>query len=139
METVLIDIGVFHHIGVVTNSISQATKVYQRLGLQPMFEPDVCDLGRRIKLNLLFKENHPTVELIEPIDAQSPVTRILKQFGSNCYHTCYHVAKLDQSIKNLRKAQFVLISEPSPAILFEQKRVAFLFNKSIGLIEILEE
>jgi methylmalonyl-CoA/ethylmalonyl-CoA epimerase len=139
METLSVNIGNFHHIGVVTHDIVQATKVYNVFGLKSILSSSVKDFDRFIEIDILGKPGHPLVELIEPIDERSPVNRLLKQFGSNCYHTCYEVDDLGESIEMLRKQQFVLVCEPSSAVLFGHRQVAFLFQKYIGLVELLQK
>ena len=52
------------------------------------------------------------------------------------YHICYEVKNIQKSIDSFKNS--ILISPPKEAILFNNKKVAFLYTP-IGLIELLGE
>jgi hypothetical protein len=58
--------------------------------------------------------------------------------GQFLYHLCYLTEDLDRVISRLVGDGCVLVSGPSPAVLFDGNRVAFLLGP-LGLIELLEE
>jgi len=67
------------------------------------------------------------------------VNRTLAAVGVSPYHICYTVADIELTVKELRRQQkFVLVAKPVPACALENKRVAFLYKKEVGLIELLE-
>ena len=80
----------------------------------------------------------PTVELLAPQDEHSPVNRILEKNGVIPYHTCYIVDNVEDAVKELRKMKYVMVSKPEEAVAINNCRVCFLFNKNIGLIELVE-
>lgn len=54
------------------------------------------------------------------------------------YHICYLVDNIDSTVNELRKKKYILVSNPEKAIAIQNSRVCFLFNKNVGLIELVE-
>ena len=66
------------------------------------------------------------------------MARTLATAGVTPYHMCYEVQDIAQAIGELRDQRFLLVSGPVPACAMEDRRVAFLFQKNTGLIELVE-
>jgi methylmalonyl-CoA/ethylmalonyl-CoA epimerase len=126
----------FHHIGLAVKDIDKTAAVYQIGGYE--ISDIIFDPIQNVNICWLTKEGMPTVELLAPVDNQSPVCKILEKNGVTPYHTCYVVENIDQAIAELRKLKYVLVSKPVEAIAIHNCRVAFLHNKHIGLIELVE-
>jgi methylmalonyl-CoA/ethylmalonyl-CoA epimerase len=45
---------------------------------------------------------------------------------------------MEEAIKELRKMKYLLLSSPVPAPAISNYKVAFLYNKKVGLIELVE-
>lgn len=127
---------VFHHIGVAVKSIEETSAMYvaggySRSGVtfDPVQSVNICWLNRT---------GMPLVELLEPVDASSPVNLTLEKNGVAPYHFCYAVDNLDDAVASLRRQRYVLVSKPAAAPAINGSRVAFLFNKNVGLIELVE-
>ena len=78
------------------------------------------------------------MELLEPLDEQNPVARTLATVGVTPYHICYEVEDIEATIAELRGQRFLLVNGPVPACAMENKRIAFLYQKNTGLIELVE-
>lgn len=74
-----------------------------------------------------------------PQDEKSPVNKILEKNGVTPYHTCWIVSNIEDAARQLRKQRYVMVSKPADAVAFCGSRVAFFFNKAVGLIELVEE
>ncbi len=85
-----------------------------------------------------MKSNKLLIELISPNNKYSPVQNIIKRNGNTPYHLCFCTENIALKIKELRKNKYTLIESPNPAIAFNNRLVAFLYNKDIGIIELLE-
>ena len=129
----------FHHIGIACKSIKKSIIPYKLIGYSLLNDKIVIDNIQKVKLCILQKKSHPLIELVEPNDAKSPVSRILKVNGATPYHTCYEVDNIQIAIQKLKSNGFRLITPPVPAILFDNRRVCFLYNNDIGTIELLEK
>mgnify|MGYP006183290671 CR=1 FL=1 len=125
-----------HHIGYAVLDLESSIKIFNKLGFS--VDSEICiDYKRDVKI--VFMSNYTyTIELISPITSNSPVTRILKKNGSTPYHICYYTDNIDKKITELRKEGFILIESPEPAQAIENKKVSFLINKHVGVIELIE-
>ena len=57
----------------------------------------------------------------------------------NHFHfSCWETENIEEEIEKLKKLDSFLVSEPKEAILFQNKKVAFLMT-NIGLVELVEE
>ena len=127
---------VFHHIGIACRDIDKTREFY--LGLGYTASPVVDDPLQHVRICFLDKEGAPRLELLQPLDDQSPVARTLATAGVTPYHFCYEVRNINEAIAALRTKRFLLVSGPVPACALGDRRIAFLYNKNNGLIELVE-
>lgn len=127
----------FHHIGIATNSIDNTSKYYINAGYSA--SAVVLDPIQNVNICFLSKEEMPTVELLEPVDEKSPVFKIVKSTGVTPYHCCYLVVNIEEAIVELRRLGFVPLSKPVPAIALGGRSICFMYSRSVGLIELLNE
>lgn len=126
----------FHHIGVAVKDISATAAVYVTGGYKQ--SDTIFDSIQNVNICWLTKENMPVVELLEPVDETSPVNKILEKNGVTPYHTCYIVDEIELAMKELRKMKYIVVSKPAEAVAIHGCKVCFLFNKNVGLIELVE-
>lgn len=126
----------FHHIGIAVKDIDSTAAIYENGGYR--MSNIIFDPIQDVNICWLTKEGAPIVELLAPVDEKSPVNKILEKNGVTPYHCCYVVDSIDESVSELRKQKYVMISKPAEAMAFCGNRVCFLFNKNVGLIEIVE-
>ena len=98
----------------------------------------IFDTVKNVNICWLTKDGMPTVELLAPVDESSPVCKILGKNGVTPYHTCYIVENIDDAVADLRKQKYVLVSKPAEAVAIHNCKVAFLHNRHVGLIELVE-
>ena len=127
----------FHHIGIACFDINETKAFYELMGY--VASPIIDDSIQDIRISFLKKEGSPMLELLAPIDEKSPVNRILDTQGVTPYHICYEVDDIDAMMTLLRKQhKLVRVSKAAPACAIDNRRVAFLFRKDVGLIELVE-
>ena len=127
----------YHHVGIAVFDIVAAKLFYETLGYVP--SNVIYDPVQNVYICFLRHESMPLLELLQPKDESSPVSRTLRTNGVTPYHICYEVDSLEESLAELRKQRFIMVKKPSQAVALENKRVCFLFNKDVGLIEIVEK
>lgn len=128
----------FHHIGVACYDIEKTFAHYESIGY--MKNDIIFDPLQNIKICFLIHvKNLPCIELLAPVDCNSPVWGTLKKIGVGPYHICYAVPNIEEAIKKLRDNKYLLVSKPKPACAIENREVAFLYHNDVGLIEILED
>ena len=128
---------IFHHIGVATKSITSTSMIYVNAGF--CHSDIIEDNIQGVKVSFLSKNEMPRIELVEPLKPDSPVNLILKKNGTTAYHFCYEVEDIFLAIEKLKENKFVALSKPVPAKAFDNRKICFLYNKDIGLIELLEK
>jgi len=127
----------FHHFGIACRDIDKTAEAYTAFGYKK--DAVVFDPLQNINICFLRHPTMPLVELLAPIDEHSPVVQILEKNGVTPYHTCYVVENLEQSIKELKRMRYVIVSKPKEACAIENRRVAFLYNSDMGLMELVEK
>jgi methylmalonyl-CoA/ethylmalonyl-CoA epimerase len=128
---------IYHHTGVATKDIEITSAFYKNIGYSQ--SQIVIDEIQNVRICFLSKKNSPLVELVEPINDRSPVNEILKKNGNIPYHFCYEVDGLTEAILEMKKSGFIKIINPVPAKAFNNRLICFLYNKDVGLIELLEK
>lgn len=126
----------FHHIGVAVNDIEATALTYEQGGYKR--SDSIFDPIQNVNICWLTKKGMPTIELLAPVDETSPVNKTLEKNGVTPYHTCYVVENIEEAVMQLRKQKYVMVSKPAEAVAFCGSRVCFLFNKNVGLIELVE-
>lgn len=128
----------FHHIGYVTDSIANTSAPYVQAGYQAT--PTIDDEIQRVKICFLTKDGMPRVELIEPIDEQSSVNKILKKNGVAPYHVCYEVDDINAVVDELVDVQgYIPLFRPVEAIALDNKLICYLYKKEVGFIELVNK
>lgn len=127
---------IFHHIGIAVNDIEETAFFYLAAGYEKT--ETVYDPAQNVHICFLKKEGMPMLELLAPHDETSPVFNTLQKNGVTPYHCCYEVNDIEEAIAKLRKMHYVATSKPVPAVAIEDRRVCFLYNKRVGLIELVE-
>ena len=125
-----------HHVGYLAKNIEKTEKKFFELGYE-VEQATKYDEIRDIKIEFL-KNGDYRVELIEPMGENSPMYPLLKRFKNSPYHFCYEVDDLDAAVKELESKRYTVIQEPNIAPCIDGKRVAFLNNISMGIIELVE-
>ena len=126
-----------HHIGYLVKSIEESSQCFIDLGYLP--ETDIMDDETR-DIRLLFMVNEGyRVELVEPASKNSRFWTLLKRFKNVPYHICYEAENIRQEIKELEQKGFAVTQPPEVAPCIEGRKVTFMQNPFIGIIELLEK
>jgi methylmalonyl-CoA/ethylmalonyl-CoA epimerase len=113
------------HVGIAVDDLENAVSFYRDvLGIEP-HPPEVVD-GARI-LTLPFGDAQ--VELLQPLEAESPVGRFLAKRGPGIHHICYRVPDLDAAVQACRAAGYRLVDQV-PRTGAAGRRIAFIHPKS---------
>ena len=130
------DLLTFHHIGIACREIGKTVEFYLSQGYTAADVVD--DPLQHVRVCFLDKPGAPRLELLEPLDEENPVSRTLASVGVTPYHICYEVQDIEEAVASLRRQRFLLVNGPVPACALDNRRVAFLFQKNTGLIELVE-
>ena len=125
------------HIGVAVEQIEPALALYgDRLQMRLAHREVVREQGVEAVL-LDVGENH--IELLAPLDSDTPVGRFLQKRGPGLHHVAYQVSDIDATLAKLKQAGLPLIDE-QPRVGIRGSRVAFMQPRAMQgvLTEIVE-
>lgn len=125
-----------HHIGYLVKHIDKAASAFERLGYAAASET-ILDNYRKVHIRFMEKDGY-RIELVSPADNSSVVSGLMKKYKNSPYHLCYETPDLDASLASLTSGGFASIDTPAPAPALQDRRVAFLMNPFLGMIELLE-
>ncbi len=118
-----------NHIGIAVRSIDEMRAFYEDvLGARYEGEETVPDQGVRVGF---FLVGDVRLELLEPIDDESPVARFIERRGPGLHHIACAVDDLDARIAQLKTRGVRLIDEDARSGAHHM-RIAFLHPKASG-------
>jgi methylmalonyl-CoA/ethylmalonyl-CoA epimerase len=118
------------HIGYVVKDIHNAINIFYSMGFSTVKAP-VFDSIQNLWIALIQNENQ-MIELISPDEHRaSVVNRFLSANGPTPYHLCFRTESIEKENRKLIAQGFRMISEISPAIVFDGKRVVFLYHQDM--------
>ena len=125
-----------HHIGYLVKKIEMARQTFLSLGYH--IEQDIVyDDIRKVNICFLSRDGY-RIELVSPASEDSVVSGLIRKYKNCPYHICYETTDIETAAGELAANGFIAIDTPTPAPALENRRVAFLTNAAIGMIELLE-
>jgi hypothetical protein len=127
----------FHHFGLAVREPEEAFRYLQSIGYSDGLS--VFDPLQRVNLAMRHHPLMPDVEVIWPGPAPSPIDKMIKRSGAMIYHICYTCTDPQAVLAALHEAEVdtVLVSPPTPALLFGGRAVSFHMVSGFGMIELL--
>ena len=125
------------HIGIAVRSIAEKLPLYKDfLGLELGGIEELPERGLKVAF---LKVGDTRIELLEPLNENSQISKFLEKKGEGIHHIAYHVDNIDEALENAKSMGFKPLSdEPQPGA--GGTRVVFLHPKTTGgvLIEMVE-
>jgi methylmalonyl-CoA/ethylmalonyl-CoA epimerase len=128
---------IFHHLGIATRDIEATYGIYKKLGYE--LSDVKTETSQNVRIGFLSKIGSPAIELVEPINIDSPVSKILQYSGTTPYHTCYRVNNIQQAVEELEQLNFRLLFEPTSTEAMDKGLFCYLFSIETGLIELYQQ
>jgi methylmalonyl-CoA/ethylmalonyl-CoA epimerase len=127
----------FHHVGVACRDIEREVPSYLHLGFERegmVFE----DPAQRIR-GLFLTLGSYRVELLQALVAgePSPLDTYLRQ-RTKLYHEAFLADDLELASAHLVDAGAIVSVPPVPAVAFDGRRITFLMQRNMNLIELIE-
>lgn len=125
------------HIGYAVRDINETAAPYVAAGwmLSEIYNEEV----QHAKIAFLTKPGMTTIELVSPHEGPSPVDEFLEQGGVQPYHICYVVEDIMAALEALHEEDFMPLFWPVESVAMHDKKICYLYNKNVGLIEIVEK
>lgn len=125
-----------HHIGYLVKNIAESISEFKKLGFNQN-KNTVNDALRQINICFMEKDGY-VIELVSPSGFDSPFYGLLKKHKNSPYHICYVSDEFEADIDALLNDGYMLFQPPLQAPAIGNKRVCFMMNAEIGMIELLE-
>jgi methylmalonyl-CoA epimerase len=125
------------HIAIVVADLDASIAFYtQTLGFTEIFREIVADQGVE---TVGLRAGESAIELLRPLDPDSPVARFRGDAAAKIHHTAYRVADVGAELARLREQGVRLIDE-APRLGAHGNLIAFLHPKATGgvLIELCQ-
>ncbi len=124
---------VLHHIGIAVKNIENTINRIKDILPISSVGKKIYDPNQDAELCMITLVDGSRLELV----SGNAVSGLVRQ-GVNQYHMCYEVDSIDADLGKMAQLGGVtLVSEPQKAVLFDNRRVAFVRTR-VGLIELLE-
>jgi len=125
------------HIGVAVEDLDAAIALHEEAYGMAVAHREVVEEQGVEAVLLDVGENH--VELLRPLDSETPVGRFLSKRGPGLHHVAYQVTDVQATLDALRDRGLRLIDD-APRMGIRGSRVAFLHPESSGgvLTEIVQ-
>jgi len=120
----------FHHIGIATKDIDKTLNWVKKTFKIISISKKIYDKNQNAYVQMIYT-NDVNIELV----SGEVVNNFIKK-NITYYHICYEVENIEKAIKNFSNS--IVISPAKPAILFNNKNVAFLLTP-IGIVELLQK
>jgi methylmalonyl-CoA/ethylmalonyl-CoA epimerase len=131
--------GRLHHIGYVVASIASVIESFSLAVAGGSRSQIWHDPMQRVRVAFIYSSNpgEPSIELVEPADAESPVQKFLER-GGGMHHLCYEVDDLNDAVQGASARGLLMVRRPCPAVAFDGRRVAWFLTREKLLIEYLD-
>lgn len=122
--------GPIDHVGIAVHDIDAAAARYRELlGARVVHREAVP--GQGVEVAFLEMPGAARLELIAPLDDDSPVARFLAGRGEGMHHICVLVDDIDAALTRLGEEE-VPVVDTTPRTGAEGARIAFLHPAALG-------
>ena len=128
-----------NHIALAVRNLAGAEDLYVKtLGLEVKHREVVKDQGVSTSM-LKSVEGQTAIELLEPLDDNSPISKFLDKRGEGIHHICIEVDDIEAALEHIKEQDIELIDQ-SPRVGAYGAMVAFIHPKSMNgvLIELAQ-
>jgi methylmalonyl-CoA/ethylmalonyl-CoA epimerase len=125
-----------HHIGIEVGNIErQAPRCAAQFGWRQV-SAIVHDPIQRANVQF-WTDGSMSYEFIQPAGKDSPIRSALKS-GGGLAHLCFEVGDIQAAVREAEAQGAIIVCAPVPAVAFDQRPIAFLFFRGLGLVEFVE-
>jgi catechol 2,3-dioxygenase-like lactoylglutathione lyase family enzyme len=128
-----------HHTGILVREIEPAAARYvRRMGYWLRTEKLHDPVQTAYVQFLALPGERTLLELVAPDGPQSRLANAASK-GGGLHHLCYATPDIEASCGDWRASGFFLIRDPTPAVAFRGRRIAWLMSPEHVLLELVEQ
>ena len=129
---------IIDHIGIAVKSLENAAVKYHA-GMGLKIEKPTIIKEHKVRM-VMLPIGESKIELLEPTEKSSPISKFLDKRGEGVHHICFRVENIEKKIKALKKVGLEVLEEVSKSG-YKGQKVVFLHPKSTNgvLIVLVEE
>ncbi len=131
-------LGSIDHIGIAVPDLDAAKRIFcDILGIPCIDEKNLPE--RAVRISFLSTGN-TTIELLQGIGENSPISKFVEERGGGIHHICFEVENIEETLRELSCNGMRLVDEHArPGA--EGKLVSFIHPKSTSgvLIELIQK
>jgi methylmalonyl-CoA/ethylmalonyl-CoA epimerase len=126
------------HIGIAVKNLETANKLFAILLKTPHYK--IEQVEKEKVTTSFFKVGDSKIELLEATDPNSAIAKFIDKRGEGIHHLAFAVENIHESMEQLKKAGFQLLSE-QPQKGADNKLICFLHPKSTNgvLVELCQD
>lgn len=128
----------FDHLGLVVKTVAKGRTVLAKMLNIEMWTREFRDPINGVLLQFGRDPAGVCYELLEPLDASSPVYPALSGGKAILNHVAYRVADLAAHGERLRRAGCAPTSDPKPALAYGGKHIQFFVSPLRFVVELIE-
>ena len=127
-----------HHIGIVVTDIARSADEHRRrFGCEPLGELFHDPIQTALIQFLAVPGSSVLIELVAPDGPDSKLSRAAST-GGGIHHLCYATDDIEATCSALRDDGMVVFQDPTPAVGFAGRRIAWLMGHEWYLTELVE-
>ena len=125
MKETLSEIGRLNHIAIVVPDIQKASSIWENaLGANISTTQSLPEHGVKV---VFIESPNTKVELLEPINKQSPISKFLERNpNGGMHHICYEVSNLEKAAQRLKSVGAKVLGDGLPKLGAHGNPVIFL-------------
>lgn len=124
------------HVGIAVNSIEEAVKNYELLGLKCKGIEELKERGLKVAI---FQIGDNKIEFLQSLNKETAISKFLEKRGEGIHHIALEVKEIEKKLEEFKTKGIALIDE-KVKIGVHGSKIAFISPKSLNgvLLELVE-
>ncbi|MCH8814906.1 MAG: methylmalonyl-CoA epimerase [Chloroflexi bacterium] len=98
-----------HHVGIAVHDLDESLKFYRdTLNLHVHAREEIKDQGVRAALLTIGQSE---IELLEPLNADSPIAKFIERKGEGLHHICFQTPDVDAELEAIKQKDIAVIDQ----------------------------
>lgn len=95
-------------LGIVVEDMDETSTFLEKLGIGPFPTVETSTPSGKIKIGI-FQQGDLQIELIQPLEGNTPQAKFLKERGEGLHHVSNHVEDIEKELQKIRDLEIEII------------------------------